>query len=233
MTDQDPLAPATHEELLRLETFLQKKPITNTAMTVSMIDGMLTAAVIGPTPVMPSDFLPWIWDLKKGQRAAAFASDAETHDIIGIIVGMQNRIAEGLVQDPPRYQPLFAMDDRWTHVDWAQGFETGTCFDLEAWDELFEANAGDEEPVDFPSLEPLDVMTNAEARDHIGDQWPLMLEDLEAMVVDLRDWFRDWTPAPQTPFVRSGPKVGRNDACPCGSGKKFKKCCGDGTATVH
>jgi hypothetical protein len=29
------------------------------------------------------------------------------------------------------------------------------------------------------------------------------------------------------PFpVRSGPKVGRNDPCPCGSGKKYKKCCG-------
>ncbi len=28
------------------------------------------------------------------------------------------------------------------------------------------------------------------------------------------------------PFKREGPKVGRNDPCPCGSGKKFKKCCG-------
>jgi len=27
------------------------------------------------------------------------------------------------------------------------------------------------------------------------------------------------------PAERSGPKVGRNDPCPCGSGKKFKKCC--------
>jgi preprotein translocase subunit SecA len=26
--------------------------------------------------------------------------------------------------------------------------------------------------------------------------------------------------------VRSGPKVGRNDPCPCGSGKKYKNCCG-------
>jgi uncharacterized protein YecA (UPF0149 family) len=25
--------------------------------------------------------------------------------------------------------------------------------------------------------------------------------------------------------VRGGEKVGRNDSCPCGSGKKFKKCC--------
>jgi preprotein translocase subunit SecA len=26
--------------------------------------------------------------------------------------------------------------------------------------------------------------------------------------------------------IRTGPKVGRNDPCPCGSGKKFKQCCG-------
>jgi preprotein translocase subunit SecA len=28
------------------------------------------------------------------------------------------------------------------------------------------------------------------------------------------------------PFVREGRKVGRNEPCPCGSGKKFKQCCG-------
>jgi SEC-C motif-containing protein len=28
-----------------------------------------------------------------------------------------------------------------------------------------------------------------------------------------------------TTVVREGPKVGRNDPCPCGSGKKYKKCC--------
>lgn len=31
---------------------------------------------------------------------------------------------------------------------------------------------------------------------------------------------------PQQPFKREEPKVGRNDPCPCGSGKKYKKCCG-------
>jgi len=33
-------------------------------------------------------------------------------------------------------------------------------------------------------------------------------------------------PEPVTPVSRSEPKVGRNDPCPCGSGKKYKKCCG-------
>jgi hypothetical protein len=32
--------------------------------------------------------------------------------------------------------------------------------------------------------------------------------------------------SPATPYQRSEPKVGRNDACPCGSSKKFKKCHG-------
>ena len=31
-----------------------------------------------------------------------------------------------------------------------------------------------------------------------------------------------------TPVKRDEPKVGRNDPCPCGSGKKYKKCCGAG-----
>ena len=30
----------------------------------------------------------------------------------------------------------------------------------------------------------------------------------------------------QKPVLRAGPKVGRNEPCPCGSGKKFKQCCG-------
>ena len=32
--------------------------------------------------------------------------------------------------------------------------------------------------------------------------------------------------APQAPVKRDSSKVGRNDPCPCGSGKKYKDCCG-------
>ncbi len=33
-------------------------------------------------------------------------------------------------------------------------------------------------------------------------------------------------PIPTSPVKRASPKIGRNDPCPCGSGLKFKKCCG-------
>ena len=31
---------------------------------------------------------------------------------------------------------------------------------------------------------------------------------------------------PKTPFVKTEKEIGRNEPCPCGSGKKYKKCCG-------
>jgi SEC-C motif-containing protein len=36
----------------------------------------------------------------------------------------------------------------------------------------------------------------------------------------------DGTMVRPKPVVRDAPKVGRNEPCPCGSGKKFKRCCG-------
>ncbi len=38
--------------------------------------------------------------------------------------------------------------------------------------------------------------------------------------------FEDGELVGEKPTVREEPKVGRNDPCPCGSGKKYKKCCG-------
>ena len=39
-------------------------------------------------------------------------------------------------------------------------------------------------------------------------------------------YFVDGKLVPPVTEVRTQPKVGRNDPCPCGSGKKYKKCCG-------
>jgi len=59
------------------------------------------------------------------------------------------------------------------------------------------------------------------------------VSDAIALFADDPDFGDDETPAPgapdawapEEPYRRDQPKVGRNDPCPCGSGKKFKKCC--------
>jgi uncharacterized protein YecA (UPF0149 family) len=37
----------------------------------------------------------------------------------------------------------------------------------------------------------------------------------------------------RTPLRRDSPKVGRNDPCPCGSGRKYKQCCGKSPDALH
>ena len=54
----------------------------------------------------------------------------------------------------------------------------------------------------------------------IGGVEPDKTEDLS----DLDQLLRRSAQKPQAP--RAAPKIGRNDYCPCGSGKKFKNCCG-------
>ena len=54
-----------------------------------------------------------------------------------------------------------------------------------------------------------------------------ILETDEAVVnSDFQADSSDIDPQTQQPFVREGEKVGRNDPCPCGSGKKYKQCHG-------
>ena len=43
---------------------------------------------------------------------------------------------------------------------------------------------------------------------------------------DGRWFFVDGVPPKAKPFQRTGRKIERNEPCPCGSGKKYKKCCG-------
>ena len=44
--------------------------------------------------------------------------------------------------------------------------------------------------------------------------------------VDGNWYFTEGRRAVDKPIVRDEPKIGRNDPCPCGSGKKYKRCCG-------
>ena len=51
--------------------------------------------------------------------------------------------------------------------------------------------------------------------------------EVSTFVKEADGWkFEDGEMVGETPVTREAPKIGRNDPCPCGSGKKYKKCCG-------
>jgi len=69
----------------------------------------------------------------------------------------------------------------------------------------------------------LDVL-NEKKEDHLIDKYVAIHKKINPgfkLVYDGDDETED-----ETPFKRETPKIGRNDPCPCGSGKKYKKCCG-------
>lgn len=54
----------------------------------------------------------------------------------------------------------------------------------------------------------------------------LPMEDVEKLVEEEREFYQEMKLPPTEKQLKRNPaRVGRNEACPCGSGKKFKKCC--------
>jgi len=72
--------------------------------------------------------------------------------------------------------------------------------------------------------EPDDSTTPELDESHILDELDVSEDDDSAL--DLGDRGRPWSPS--VPAINPFKSVGRNDPCPCGSGKKFKKCHGAG-----
>ena len=52
------------------------------------------------------------------------------------------------------------------------------------------------------------------------------MDVMDDMDDDFYPWYTEEQATKIVPYVREKPKIGRNDPCPCGSGKKYKKCCG-------
>ena len=68
-------------------------------------------------------------------------------------------------------------------------------------------------------------------RDHFANPWNFYVPEAIASrqerwaKEDAEDLAGEAFKDEAAPYVRAAPKIGRNDPCPCGSGKKYKKCC--------
>ena len=56
-----------------------------------------------------------------------------------------------------------------------------------------------------------------------------VLQSLDSLEQEAADQAEQLPLTPTAPIVEHAPKIGRNEPCPCGSGKKYKKCCGSPT----
>jgi uncharacterized protein len=160
-------------------------------------------------------------------------------DFLSLIMRHWNVIAETL-HSGEVFLPLLLQDENGiTHAnDWATGFLRGMEFHKEEWATLL----ADEEHGGW--LVPIFALANEHSPDPEMRPYkePVSTELREKLIVGAaagitgiyRHFKTQRSPEKElygnaTTFRRSMPKVGRNDPCPCGSGKKFKQCCGKPT----
>lgn len=227
--------PLSKPELERLDKFL-KNYKGGKAMNVEEVDGFFSALVAGPEIVMPSEYLPELFGSETSETHA-FRTIAKADEILGLLMRHWNDIA-GTLWKGAVYLPLLLEDEHGLSRgnDWARGFIRGTRLRQDGWSELLADN--DHGGCMIPMLmlyheHDKDPAMRPKAIDQ--EQRQRIIASMAAGLVEAYLYFRQGGrtnarmrgPAPRP----ASHHVGRNDPCPCGSGKKYKRCCGG--ATIH
>lgn len=216
----------------RLEAILRGLPGEN-VMNLEEMDGFFAALICGPVTVPPSAHLDEIW----GGGPGPFATEAELREFLNLAMRHWNLIARALASPDLVFIPQLAIEDDEAIPRgnrWARGFLRGVGLCREAWDEIFE----DEDR--FAILLPVLALARENDPDLELRSWKTppgpelrkeVLAGLSVATQSLWDYFRSGSTrtSVRDPATRS--KIGRNDPCYCGSGKKYKRCCG--SVTVH
>ncbi len=228
-----------------LRAFLEHPSRPAGTLTYHELEGFLFTVVSAPELIPLSDWLPIVF----GEQEIDYASSDEAQEIIGQIMALYNT-TNAAVLDPPTRLPadcplhddvLANLEDEAPMAQWSRGFLRGHQWLEELWEDLPEELADELDAIlmalsFFSSREMAEgfhaeAITSEQSFKAMADAMHRVVPSAVAQYAHMGRSMatvlaeRD-TDAPATRDVT----VGRNDPCPCGSGKKYKKCCG---VTVH
>lgn len=227
-------------EKASLKSFLQGSPAAD-ALTYHAVQGFLFAVACSPEMVAPSEWVPVIWGDEPD-----FASMDEANGVLGDLTALYNDInttvldgRPGLPVDCPLDpEPMANLEPGSPVSEWARGFNIGHEWLTETWDELLPEGAEPELDAEVAAvLMTLTFFSSRElAEAYHADASRGTLAEMAAVVSRFlkpamesyaiigrgvgADVARAMASAPREPVVA------HNDPCPCGSGRRFKTCCG-------
>lgn len=228
MTDAN--SPLTEDEIDQLSEFLDSLASPD-AMNIERLDGFFCALIAGPAAVKPSEYWPRVIGAATDEQQPSFENVEQAREILSLLLRHWNTIVRTLGADEV-YLPILLLEEANAArgIDWAKGFLDGIDMRREAWQRLF-SNDGDIglafpmlalARADHPDPEKRFTAPTTEKREEL-------LHMMTAHLVQIFRYFKadraaSALPA-STPITRGSAKIGRNDLCPCGSGKKHKRCC--------
>ena len=216
--------PLTQQEMGRLDAFLES--CGENAMDVEMLDGFFAALIAGPELVPPSEYLPEIFG-----EDPKFESKEEAGEIMSLIFRHSNAIADKLAKKEC-HVPIMSVDEdgKASGNAWAAGFLYGMALREDSWERLVtdENYAENLLPMMLLGCEhhpdkklrppPIPPEMREQVLGHISEAVPYIYRFFR------QEQQRDTNPSAST--IRRAMKIGRNERCPCGSGEKYKRCCG-------
>jgi uncharacterized protein len=230
----------SHEELDDLGDFLELRCLPNGGMEISMLDGFLTAIVSAPDLAPANEWLPLV-----------FGSTATAAEIEGARDQILRRMDEIVrMLEAERLSPIFvsgpssAEDDERSgapyveYADlWCIGYTYGIALREQAWRPLTEGRKEEDRFILTPIFALAGTMLeaagsreaaqlNAALDAVLGDGERREIVSLVPVAAEqIYHYWKAHRGDPRTP-IRRAPQPGRNETCPCASGKKYKKCCG-------
>ena len=216
------------------------------------LQGFLFAIATAPGMIPTSEWLPAVFG-EAGDPEAG--SEEEAERVVGALMALSNRINEevmadrvGLPEDlATRPDPMANMGPDAPLGQWSAGFSVGMDFLQEVWDPVLEAAPEELESHFFSFGILLSLFSSRDfaedLRREVGPQdqslaaWAgLALAEFDRNMAGLAEMGRLTFQAletgegeePMTSQPVRRQKIGRNEPCPCGSGNKYKTCCGRG-----
>jgi uncharacterized protein len=196
------------------------------------MDGYLTCFAVGPHHLVApkedaeQDWIDWVW----GDEYPDFRDDDEEDELSRIYMARFGQIRRFVADPDGAVVPIFAhtADGSPDPTAWAFGFLDGVLENRDAWQPIAK-----NEPATFALTAIASLVPGTRVHEDLVEHGEMMELDMVAELIPtaIRLFDTFWsTPALQEgrPMPVRVDKVGRNAPCPCGSGRKYKKCCGAG-----
>ncbi len=213
--------------------FLASPAAPARAMSLLELDGYLTGVIVAPSMILPRRWMAGLW----ADGEPIFDDPTQIQAVLSAVGIMFNRLsaridrslrrleAERVCDYRPAFQPTADKPSHDAIKTWVGGFWRAMALTPADWHALAEDERT--QPIITPFVGFIDAAdeTFAPAED-IDNRLDQAAAEIPRAILLLRKiaQLRAIRPQPQPEVRRT--KIGRNDSCPCGSGKKYKRCCG-------
>ena len=217
-----PDEPLSDDEFAWLDVALWRRAGTDT-MCLEWTDGFFTALAVGPDRLSPERYLPKV----VGTSEAGPVFDSAEHDAyVAELLARWLATIERSLADDEEIKPFIIRDvDELEGMLWAEGYLAAIVLCKDAWLPLTTREDLTERLI-MPIIVLLPDEDGPEDADLPPERRTLLIELLpNFLIATWKFWRGEDHPLLETRRERVQ-KIGRNELCPCGSGKKYKRCCG-------